>query len=334
MRRYVLDGSGSIEGLRPEDVEIPQPRREEILVRMRAASLNFLDLKIIAGLFPAKTQGLVPLSDGAGEVVAVGDAVFRFRPGDRVCSLFFPRWIAGDIPADARGEQIGANRPGILSEYVVFHQNAVTAAPSTLSFEEAATLPCAALTAWQLHTGPRRVLPGETVLTQGSGGVSLFALQFAVIAGARPVSTTSSAEKAERLKDIGAVDAINYRDTPEWGKHARELTAGKGIDHIMEIGEAGTLEQSIIAAATNAQINLIGRPDQAPKIDPAMLMRALGTYRRITVGSRSDFEAMSRAIDACKVKPVIDRIFEPDQVLDAFRHFKGRSHFGKVVVRL
>ncbi|WOS65482.1 zinc-dependent alcohol dehydrogenase family protein [Sinorhizobium fredii] len=334
MRRYVLDGSGTVDGLRLEEVDIPEPRRGEVLVRMRAVSLNFLDLKIIAGLFPANTTGLVPLSDGAGEVLAVGEDVWRFKVGDRVCSLFFPRWISGDIPADARAEQIGANRPGVLSDYVVFDQNAVTAAPATLTFEEAATLPCAALTAWQLHTGARRVLPGETVLTQGTGGVSLFALQFARLAGALPVSTTSSPEKAQRLDAMGAAHVIDYRQIPEWGKHARELTAGRGVDHIMEIGEAGTLEQSILAAATGAQINLVGRPDKAPLIDPALLMRALGTYRRISVGSRTDFEAMSRAIDAHHVKPVIDRVFEADEVLDAFHFFQGRGHFGKVVVRM
>lgn len=334
MKRYRLDGSGTIEGLRVEEAERPRPKRHEVLVRMRAAAFNYLDLKIMHGHFPAETAGLVPLSDGAGEVVELGDDVTRVANGDRVASTFLPRWIAGPLPADARLVQPGATIDGMLSEYVVFPEDAVVKAPARLSFEEAATLPCAGLTAWQLFTGPRPLLPGETVLVEGSGGVSLFALQFAKLAGARVVATTSSPDKVARLKKLGADVVVNYRDTPQWGQAVRAETGGAGADHIVEIGEADTLEQSITAAAVNAQINLVGRPVGAPPIDPATLMRALATYRRISVGSRAEFEAMNRAIAFHGLKPVIDHVFDFDRARDAFTAFERRSHFGKIVIRI
>ncbi|BCH24616.1 alcohol dehydrogenase [Mesorhizobium sp. L-8-10] len=334
MKRYRLDGSGSIEGLTLEEAERPCPGRHDVLVRMRAASLNYLDLKILHGHFPAKTAGLVPLSDGAGEVVELGEDVTRLAVGDRVASTFLPHWIAGPLPADARKVQPGATIDGMLSEYVVFPEEALVKAPAGLTYEEVSTLPCAALTAWQLFTGARPLLPGETVLVQGSGGVSLFALQFAKLAGARVVATTSSADKAARLKALGADIVINYRDMPTWGQAVRVETGGIGADHIVEIGEADTLEQSITAAAVNAQINLVGRPVGAPPIDPATLMRAIATYRRISVGSRTEFEAMNRAIEVHGLSPVIDRVFDFGQAPDAFATFGKRGHFGKIVIRI
>lgn len=334
MKRYRLDGSGKIEGLMLEEQERPRPGRHDVLVRMRAASLNYLDLKILHGHFPANTAGLVPLSDGAGEVVELGEDVTRVAMGDRVTSTFLPRWIAGPLPVDARNAQPGASIDGVLSEYVLFPQEAVVKVPAGLTFEEASTLPCAALTAWQLFTGPRPLLPGETVLVQGSGGVSLFALQFAKLAGARVIATTSSTEKAARLKALGADGVVNYRDTPQWGQAVRTQTGGAGADHIVEIGEADTLEQSITAAAVGAQINLVGRPVGAPHIDPATLMRAIATYRRISVGSRVEFEAMNRAIELHGLKPVIDRTFDFEQAREAFSAFEQRGHFGKLVIRI
>lgn len=331
MKHYRLDGAG---GLALSERDMPKPGRHDILVRMRAASLNYLDMKILHGSFPARTTGLVPLSDGAGEVVEVGPDVTRFAPGDRVISLFLPRWVAGPIPHDARAMQPGATVDGVLAEYIVVSQDAMVRAPACLDFDQAATLPCAAVTAWQLFTGPRPLVPGETVLVQGSGGVSLFALQFAKLAGARVVATTSSAERAARLRALGADIVVNYRESPDWGQVVRAETGGQGADHIIEIGEADTLEQSITAAAANAQINLIGRPVGAPHVDPATLMRALATYRRINVGSRADFEAMNRAIELHNLKPIIDRVYEFDAAADAYAAFEGRSHFGKIVIRI
>lgn len=333
MRKFVLDGSGTVEGIRELEVPVPEPRYREVLVRIRAASLNYLDLKILEGRFPGGAKGMVPLSDGAGEVVATGEGVRRFAVGDRVASVFFPRWTAGAITADVRDEQIGANKDGVLAEYVVFHEEGLVRAPDTLDHQQASTLVCAGLTAWQMLTGPRRLLPGETVLVQGTGGVSLFALQFARLAGARVIATTSSERKAERLQELGAEAVVNYRDMPQWGAEVRRV-AGRGIDHVLEIGEPGTLEQSIAAAEANAQINLVGRPDSGPDIHPSLLSRALAIYRRISVGSRADFEAMNFAIDAAKLKPIIDKVFPAAEVGDAYRYLKQRGHFGKIVLRL
>ena len=334
MEAFRTDGSGRVTGLVRVRVADPEPGHGQILVRMRAVSINYLDLKVIAGDFPGGKPGLVPLSDGAGEVVAVGPGVTRWAAGDRVVSTFFPQWISGPITDAARRDIPGAMRDGMLQDLVLFDAGAVVRMPEALSFEAAATLPCAALTAWQLFTGPRPVLPGEVVLVQGSGGVSLFALQFARLAGARVIATSSSAAKATRLREIGAEAVIDYRATPDWGPEVRRVTGGTGADHIVEIGEAGTLQQSIAAAAVNAQINLVGRPVGAPKVDPAILMAAFATYRRISVGSRSDFEAMNRAIAAHRLQPVIDRVFDRDGVAEALAYAAGRGQFGKVVIRL
>lgn len=335
MRVYRTDGSGRPDGLSVDEIEAPLPGHGEITVRVRAVSLNYLDLKVIAGSFPGGRTGLVPLSDAAGEVVAAGPGVTLFRPGDRVVSTFFPRWLAGPITDEARTTIPGSTAEGVLQEIVRFREEAVVLAPEHLDWGQAATLPCAALTGWQLLTGARPVLPGEVVLVQGTGGVSLFALQFARAAGARVIATTSSVAKADRLRAIGAEAVIDYRQTPEWGDEVRRLTAGKGADHVIEIGESGTLQQSIRAAAVGAQINLIGRPVGAPHVDPAILMAAMGaTYRRIGVGSRADFLAMNRAISALRLEPLIDRRFGPDEVAEALRYFAGRGQFGKVVIIL
>ncbi|MGX5805492.1 zinc-dependent alcohol dehydrogenase family protein [Bradyrhizobium sp. Arg314] len=334
VKQYRLDGSCRIEGILAIEAEQPRPQRHEVLVKMRAASINYLDLKILHGKFPAKTEGLVPLSDGAGDVVEIGCDVNRVVVGDRVANMFFPRWISGPIPTDGRIEQPGATVDGVLSEYALFSQEALVKIPRNLSYDDASTLPCAALTAWQLFTGARPVLPGESVLVQGSGGVSLFALQFAKLAGARVIVTTSSAEKADRLRRLGADEVVNYKETPQWGRAVRESTGGAGVDHVVEIGEADTLEQSITASAVNAQINLVGRPVGAPLIDPATLMRSIVTYRRISVGSRSDFEAMNRSIELHGTKPVIDRLFDFTEAREAFDYFGQRGHFGKVVIRI
>ena len=335
MKQYGLDGTGSTSGMSLSDVPEPRPARGQVLVRMRAASLNYLDLKIMDGRFGGGArQGLVPLSDGAGEVVETGEDVRRFAVGDRVASTFFPRWIAGPIPPEARDEQPGSNRDGVLREFAVFDEGALVRLPEELSFEEGATLPCAALTAWQVLTGPRPLLPGEVLLTQGSGGVSIFALQFAKLAGARVVVTTSDARKADRLRALGADEIVDYRANPKWGAEVRNLTDGRGADHLIEIGEKGTLEQSVLAAAVNAQINLVGVPDRGGTIDPASIMRVLGTFRRISVGSRQSFEAMLRAMAVHRLRPVIDRVFPFDEAAAAYDYFGRRGHFGKVVIAI
>jgi len=276
--------------------------------------------------------GVVPLSDGAGEVAAIGEGVTRVKIGDRIAGCFHPRWFGGPIKPDYLTDRLGANLDGMLAEYAVFNEEAVVLVPSHLSFEEAATLPCAAVTAWVALTGHRRVTAGDTVLTQGSGGVAVFALQFARILGARVIATTSTAEKAERLKALGASDVINYTETPDWDAKVRELTDGRGVDCIVEIGGPGTIAMSLKALAVGGHISLIGASlsSSGTGLDPLLLTgRGLGS---ISVGSRADFEAMNRAIALHRLHPVIDRTFPFAEAKAAYRYFEGRGHFGKVVI--
>lgn len=333
MRVWQLDGSGRIEGLRIHHRDIPEPRRGEVVVRIGAASLNYVDLMILEGGYRTPSpNGLIPLSDGAGEVVKIGEGVSAWKVGDRVASTFFPRWISGPLPQDGRRDQLGANKDGVLAEYALFDEDALVSCPPHLSFEEAATLPCAALTAWVSLMGLRPLLPGEVVLTQGSGGVSIFALQFAKLAGARVIATTSDDVKAERLRALGADAVINYRANPDWAGAIKDLTGGRGADHIIEIGGAGTLEKSVMAAAVEAQINFVGGLEKTNGVEPSLFMRNVYTMRRISVGSRTSFEAMNRAIAFHRLKPVIDRTFGFEEAQAAYRYFAGRAHFGKVVV--
>lgn len=306
---------------------VPAPSAGEVLVRVRATSLNARDRLIVSGRYSVDIQtGRVPLSDGAGVVEAVGDGVSRFRVGDRVVGTFHPTWLYGPFPG--WGELRGTQRDGWLSDYVVLDQQSLVPVSDQLSFEEAATLPCAALTAWSAVAG---VAPGETVLVQGSGGVSVFALQFAHLAGARVVATTSNDDKAERLGSLGAADIVNYKDTPEWGARVRVLTGG-GADRVLEIGGAGTLPQSIEAVAHGGQISLVGNLASGNGMDVAQFFRRAATLRSISVGSRSDFEQMNEAIARSGLRPVIDRVFPFDQASEAFAHFERGPHFGKVVI--
>ncbi len=335
MKAYELDGSGTIDGIAVRDRDMPKPGRREVLVRMRATSLNYRDLMILDGRYSVKGRaGLVPLSDGAGEVVEAGEGVTRAKPGDRVMGTFFPRWLGGPISAAAISDQPSSLRDGMLAEYVVFDEDAVVPIPPHMSYEEGATLPCAALTAWVSLNGPRPLLAGETVLTQGSGGVSIFALQIAKIFGARVIVTTSDDRKADHLLQLGADDIVNYRKDPDWPGTVRRLTGKAGADHILEIGGAGTLEKSLRASSIGAVINMIGVLEEVEKVDGSMFMRAITTIRRISVGNRAELEAMNRALTLHKVKPVIDRVFPFAEAREAFRHFEGRGFFGKVVISI
>jgi NADPH:quinone reductase-like Zn-dependent oxidoreductase len=335
MRVYQLGAGGGIEDIRICERTRPKPGPREVLVRMRAASLNYLDLMILDGRFSTGAQaGIVPLSDGAGEIVELGEGVRRLKLADRVASTFFPLWVAGSLPAEGRSDLPGATRDGMLAEYVVFDENALVQIPANLSFEEASTLPCAALTAWESLVGARALLPGEVMLTQGSGGVSIFALQFAKLAGARVIVTTSSEQKAARLKALGADEVINYSVSPDWPVVVKALTNGLGADHIMEIGGAGTLEKSVDASAVGAQINMVGVLEQVTHVNASLFMRGLTTIRRISVGSRASFEAMNRAIAFHQLKPVVDRVFGFGEAPQAYRYLCERNHFGKVVISI
>jgi NADPH:quinone reductase-like Zn-dependent oxidoreductase len=335
MEAYRIDRFGSVDGIVLRSSDNPRPGLREILMRVRASSLNYRDLMVLKGGGRGPTKpGVVPLSDGAGEVAAIGDGVTRVKIGDRIAGCFHPRWFGGPISADYLTDRLGANLNGMLAEYAVLSEEALVHVPSHLSFEEAATLPCAAVTAWVALTGRRRVIAGDTVLTQGSGGVSVFALQFARLLGARVIATTSTPEKAERLKALGASEVINYKETTDWDEKARELTDGRGVDCVVEIGGPGTIAMSLSALTVGGHISLIGASltPSGTVLDPLMLTGRGITLGSISVGSRTDFEVMNRAIAMHRLRPVIDRTFPFAEAKEAYRHFEGRGHFGKVVI--
>src|ERR1044071_6246508 len=235
MRAYRIERFGGIDGVVLTSRDDPQPGSREILIRVRATSLNYRDLMVLKGGGRGPTKlGVVPLSDGAGEIVGLGTGASRFAIGDRVIPCFHPRWFGGPIKPDYLRDRLGANLDGMLAEYAVVHEEAAVAMPSHLLFEEAATLPCAAVTAWVALTGHRRIIAGDTVLTQGTGGVAIFALQLAQLLGARVISITSSTAKAERLRSLGAASVINYVEEPEWHQKVIELTQGRGVDCVVE----------------------------------------------------------------------------------------------------
>src|SRR5712671_5945523 len=335
MKAYHIDRFGSVDGIVLRSSEDPRPGLKEVLMRVRASSLNYRDLMVLKGGGRGPTKiGVVPLSDGAGEVAAIGEGVTRVKIGDRIAGCFHPRWFGGPIKPDYLTDRLGANLDGMLAEYAVFNEEAVVLLPSHLSFEEAATLPCAAVTAWVALTGHRRVTAGDTVLIQGSGGVAVFALQFARVLGARVIATTSTAGKAERLKALAASDVINYAETPDWDAKVRELTDGRGVDCIVEIGGPGTIAMSLTALAVGGHVSLIGVSLSASgtRLDPLLLTGRGITLGSISVGSRADFEAMNRAMALHRLRPEIDQSFPFAEAKAAYRHFEGRGHSGRVVI--
>lgn len=329
-------GASSLDDLHLVDLDMPEPGPGEALVRVRACSLNYRDQAIVTGnYFGGRTpEPLVPLSDGAGEVTAVGEGVTRVRPGDRVAGIFFQNWWSG--PANPlAGPALGAvGAKGMLAEYVTLPETGVVRLADSLSFDEAATLPCAGVTAWNaLMEGPRPVRPGESVLVLGTGGVSLLALQIARAAGARVIATSSSDEKLERVRALGADTTINYRATPEWGAEAARL-AGGGVDHVVEVGGAGTLAQSIQAVGFNGEIALIGVLTREGDTNPHGLMMKGANLRGIFVGSGAMAERLNDAIDVNGVRPVVDRVFGFEEAREAYRYQSSPSLFGKVVIRV
>ncbi|MCC4318015.1 zinc-dependent alcohol dehydrogenase family protein [Streptomyces malaysiensis] len=325
MRTFQVRTGGSL--ITSAERPVPSPSAGEVLVRVKASSLNARDLLIVTGRYSVDVPpGRIPLSDGAGVVEAVGDGVSRFRVGDRVAGTFHPTWLYGPFPE--WGQLRGTHRDGWLTEYIALDEQSAVAVPDHLTFEEAATLPCAALTAWSAVSG---VGPGDALLVQGSGGVSVFALQLARLAGARVLATTSSDDKARRLSALGASDVVDYTSTPEWGARVRALTDG-GADRVVEIGGAGTLSQSIDAVAHGGQIALVGNLAAGDGMDVNRFFRRAATLRSISVGSRGDFERMNKVIAQNRLRPVIDRVFPFDQAPEAFSHFEKGPRFGKVVI--
>jgi len=311
---------------RPEPVAGPG----QILVRVRASSLNFHDVAVVTGMIKTG-DGRILMSDGAGVVVGVGDGVGGFKAGDHVLSTFFPNWSSGHPTRDRLGGVPGDAADGFAAEYVAMSAGAFTRMPKGWSFAQAATLPCAALTAWRALMVEARIKPGDVVLTQGTGGVSIFALQFAKAAGATVIATSSSDDKLARLKEIGADHVINYKSEPKWGQAAAALTGGRGVDAVVEIGGPGTLAQSIHACRIGGHVSLIGvLTGVSGEVPTALAMTKNVTIKGITVGSREHQQDMIAAIEANAIAPVIDSTFPLDQIAAAFSHQISQRHFGKI----
>lgn len=331
----IRDGFG-LDHLKRAERPTPVAGPGEVLIKLRAVSLNYRDLLILKGQYnPHLPLPRIPVSDGAGEVVATGAGVTRWKPGDRVCPLFMPAWQDGDYTPEIAKSALGGLVDGLLAEYAVLPESGVIPVPDHLTDEEAATLPCAALTAWNALFGLGRIRPGDVILTQGTGGVSLFALQFARLAGARVFITSSRDEKLDRAVQLGASVGINYRSTPDWEDRVLELTNGRGVDHVIELGGAETLPRSLRAVRMNGVISLIGvLSGLEGEINPLHVLMKSIRLQGIFVGSRAMFEAMNRAIASSGLRPVIDRVVPFEEAVDALRTMESGVHFGKIVIRI
>jgi NADPH:quinone reductase-like Zn-dependent oxidoreductase len=333
MKAYRLHAFGGPASLKLEEFPTPDPGPGQVRVRVKATSLNFRDLLIAKGIYNPKLKlPIIPLSDGAGEVAAVGAGASRFRVGDRVVAGFMPGWLDGPPTEAAARSALGAEAGGMLAEEVVVPEAGLLPIPAHLSFEEAATLPCAAVTAWHALVESGGIRPGDSVLVQGTGGVSIFALQFARMAGARVIATSSSDQKLARVREMGASDGINYKTTPDWDKRARELTGGQGLDMIVEVGGAGTLPRSTRAIKLGGYIALIGILTGAGEFNPTPLLMKTIRLQGIFVGSCRMFESMLKAIEASQLHPVVDRVFPFDQAVEALKYLESGAHFGKLVI--
>ncbi|WP_164021418.1 zinc-dependent alcohol dehydrogenase family protein [Pyxidicoccus trucidator] len=334
MRAFELRGTGGIDSWVQAERPEPKPGPGQALVRIRAVSLNYRDLFIALGRYPGnRPLSLIPASDGAGEVVAVGANVTRVKPGDRVAPTFFQTWTDGPRTPEKTANALGGSVDGVLAEYVAVDAEGLVHLPEHLTFEEGATLPCAAVTAWNSLVSEGGLKAGQTVLAQGTGGVSIFALQLARALGARVLITSSQDSKLERAKALGADGTINYKKHPNWEEQVLELTGGQGVDHVLEVGGAETFPRSIRATRPGGHISLIGmlsgggaRPD--PALSGPKKLDVQSTY----VGSRAMFEDMNRVISQRQLKPVIDRVFPFEQAREALRHMEAGAHFGKLVI--
>lgn len=329
----LTDGIG-LENLKIVQAPDPTTGPFEVKVRMRAVSLNYRDLLMVGGVYGRSTPlPLTPFSDGCGIVESVGEGVTRVAPGDRVSTLFFQKWLAGKPTPDALASALGMPIPGAGRELAVFHQDGVSKVPAFLTDQQVATLPCAALTAWRALFEDARLQPGDWVLLQGTGGVSIFGLQFAKAAGYRTIITSSSSEKLARAEALGADHTINYRETPQWGAVARDLTGGRGVDFVMEVGGATTLTESLRCIALGGHIAIIGVLGGAA--EPLQIGTMIGTGAKlqgVMVGSRAMFEAMCRAIESHRIEPVVDKTFPYRKVVAAFEAMRAGEHFGKIVL--
>ncbi len=335
MRAYQLPkGGAGVDALQQVERPEPKPAHRQVLVKVKACSLNFRDFAIARGSYRMGVKdNLIPLSDGAGEVVETGAEVSRVKTGDRVAGNFFQRWTGGEPSADTHKSALGGGIDGMLAEYVVLEEEGVVKTPQHLSLEEGATLPCAAVTVWHAMFEHAKLKAGDTVLLQGTGGVSIFGLQFAKAMGIRAIIISSSDEKLKRAKTLGAAHGINYKTTPEWDKAALDFTRGTGVDHVVEVGGAATLTRSFGALRPGGKVTLIGGlSGGATELNPGLIFSRRANVQGISVGSTQMFEAMNRAVEINAIKPVIDRVFPFADAKAAYHHMASGAHFGKIVI--
>lgn len=336
MKAYEVQKFG-IEDLALVERDQPQVKPTEALVKFHAASLNYRDLMVVTGAYnPRMKLPAVPLSDGSGEVVAIGDSVTKWKVGDRVMPIFAQQWFDGDTSEEKRRTSLGAGAQwdGVLREFGAFDETGLVRIPDHLSFEEAACLPCAGVTAWHALAMSGRLKAGETVLTLGTGGVSIFALQFAKLFGARVISTTGSEEKVERLRQLGADEVINYRSREDWDSAVVEMTDKRGVDHVVEVGGSGTLGKSLASVRLGGHVAMIGALTGPGDFNPITVFMKAVRLQGIFVGSKAMFEDMNRAIEVAKLKPVVDRVFDFGEAREAMKYMQTGAHFGKVVISI
>lgn len=334
MKQFQLQAGADFSRLQIVETAQPSPGYGEVLVRIHAASLNYRDL--LTAKNPQTTAGRVPLSDGAGEVVALGEGVTQWKVGDRVAPTFFRDWQGGRFKHKYHDAALGGSVDGVLSEYFVGPEHGLAEIPAHFSYEEAATLPCAGLTAWYALTTRGGFVPGDSVLLQGTGGVSMWGLQIAVASGGKAIITSSSDEKLERAKAMGATATINYKTTPDWEKELRTLTEQQGVDHILEVGGPGTLGKSLKSVAAGGYIAQIGvlTGFEAPNISLFPLTSKNANLSGVYVGDRESFEAFVRFLNVTRIRPVIDRVFPFEEAVAAYEYMESGAHFGKIVLSI
>ncbi len=336
MRAFEIQKTFGLEALTLVERPDPVPGPRQVLLGLRAASLNYRDLLMVQGLYyPKQPLPLIPLSDGVGEVLRVGDGVTRVKAGHRVAPTFCQKWIAGPPTKTKLVSALGGPLDGTLGEQMILDEEGVVPVPAHLSDEEAATLPCAAVTAWSALVEQGGLRPGDTLVVLGTGGVSIFALQFAKILGARVIVTSSSDAKLERAKSLGADELVNYKTTPDWDRKVKDLTGGVGADHVLEVGGGGTFPRSVRAVRVGGQISLIGvlaGPTTEVNLAPILMQNI--RVQGVIVGSRETFESMNRAVERHRLRPVLDRVFPFAEARAAFEHMAGQGHFGKIAIRI
>ena len=333
-KAIILEAGGGYDKVTVGVSDAAYPKAGEITVRLHANSLNYHDFAVVSGMW-GPSEPRIPMADGAGEVIAAGDGVTEFKVGDNVVSTFFPTWLAGEPSVEGFGTVPGDGVDGYAREVVTASTNSFTLAPKGWTHVEASTLTTAALTSWRALMSDDHLKPGDTVLVQGTGGVSIFALQFAKMAGANVIATSSSDEKLAKLKALGADHLINYKKTPNWGDVAREITGGVGVDHVIEVGGPATLEQSMAAARVGAHISVIGiLTGLGGEISIVTALIKQLRLQGLIVGSRTQQIDMVKAIDANGMRPVVDKVFPLESMVEAFQYQESNKHFGKICLEM